>query len=289
MHVASNGQYCICIQNTSQTDQHHSVRLHAACWSPDQSLLLCTCSVHERFCMAAARADQVAETGSSKQPAAPSRQASDAAPGSAIVTHTAAPGRPANSGPQDRAKEASCSQEGTGMLDSLCSNSPAATAADGLTASTGSQISRLQAGDSALEPAEETDPQASRQEDEGEETANPTTSQAAFHCSENSQAPPWYHNEDSIDPVVTDTLEGPSGGGKTHGGASVSREEGRSQRPARTPLAAVQEAVTPMLGSLSFKQAVHGKQSHGKLWCLLPACFVSCLQARLMKASYIST
>ena len=236
--------------------------------------------------MAAARADQVAETGSSKHPAAPSQQASDAAPGSAIVTHTAAPERPANSGFQHSAKDAPCSQEGSGMLDSLCSNLAAANvaaaaAADGVSASTGSQTSthsRLQAGDSAPEPAEEEDPQGSRQDDEQEEIANPTTSQGSFHCNDDSQAPPLYCNVDPTDQLMTEPLEGPSGGGNAHGGASVSRGEGRSQQPARTPLAAVQEAVTPMLGSLSFKQAVYGKQSHGKqAVVLVPGmlCFMS--------------
>ena len=249
--------------------------------------------------MAAARGDQVAETASSRQPAAPTRQASDVAPGSAIVTHTAAPERPANSGPQDSAKEASCNQEGSGMLDSLCRNSAAATAAaaaaaaDGLTASTGSQTSthsRLQAGDSAAQPAEEEEPPASRQEDEEEGIASPTTSQGDSRCSEDdSQAAPQYHNEDSTDQLVTDDLEGPSGGGVTQGGVAVNRDEGRSQRSVRTPLAAVQEAVTPMLGSLSFKQAVHGKHSHGKLRCLLLMWFASFQQARLMEAAYTST
>ena len=226
--------------------------------------------------MAAARGNQVAETGS-RQPAAPVGQASDMAPGSAIVTHTAAPERPANSGPQDGAKEASCSQEGSGMLDSLCRHSAAATAetaaaADSLTASTGSQTSthsRLQADDSAAQPAEEKAPQASRQEDEEEGIASPTTSHGGSRCSEDGHAPPQHHNEDFSDQLVTDPPEGPSGGGVTQGGVAVNRDEGRSQPPARTPLAAVQEAVTPMLGSLSFKQAVHGKQNHGKLWCRL--------------------
>ena len=158
------------------------------------------------------------------------------------------------------------------MLDSLCRN-PAASAAvataaaDALTASTWSQTStnsRLQATDSAPEPAEGKDPHSSRPEDIEEEVANPTTSQDTFSYGDDSQAPSRCDDRDTTEQLVTDPLEGPSGGGDTHGGAPVSRDQCGSQRPARTPLAAVQEAVTPMLGSLSFKQTVHGKQRHGK-------------------------
>ena len=232
--------------------------------------------------MAAARGDQVAETGSNRQPAAPIRQASDVAPGSALVTHTAAPERPANSDPHDSAKEASCSQEGTGVLDTLGRDSAAAAAttaaADGLTASTESQISshsRLEAGVSAPEPAEEKAPQASRQEDEEEEMANPTTSQGNFQCSDDSQTPPQHHNEDSTDQLVTEPPEGPPSEGYIHGEASITRDKFRSQQSARKPLAAVQEAVTPTLGMLPFKPAVHGKDRHGRFLVHLRVMHVS--------------
>lgn len=128
---------------------------------------------------------------------------------------------------------------------------------------------------SAPEPAEEKAPQASRQEDEEEEMANLTTSQGNVHCSDDSQTPPQHRKEDSTDQLVTDPPEGPPNEGDIHGEASTTRDKFRSQQSARKPLAAVQETVTPMLGALSFKQAVHGKQRHGRFLVYLRVMHVS--------------
>ena len=210
--------------------------------------------------MAAARGDQVAETASSRQPGASIWPGSDAAPSATIVTHTPAPERPPDSDPQGSAEEASCSQPGSGLPDSM-GRSATEAASNGLTASTGSLTgsgAQFQAVDSAP-TAEETDGQAFRQEDE-EGSAGPATSQGNLDTS-------WEPSQDhdtSTDQLLTDPLEGPPYGGLGSGGVAVNMGEGRGQRPARTPLAAVQEAVAPMLGSLSFKQTMQGKQSHGK-------------------------
>lgn len=218
--------------------------------------------------MAAARGDQVAETSSSRQPASPS-PTPHAAQGPALPPHTSAPERPPDTDPQDSVESPSCSREGTGMPDNI----GVEATADALTASTGSQASfntGLQAGESAPAVSELTDPQGpSRQDDTEQDFTSPTTSEPGLHSSDADQDPLQCRNDGAIaDQLETEPLGEPTCGRGSQGGGSVSGAQGGSQRPARTPLAAVQEAATPMLGSLSFKQAVHAKQGHGKLWCL---------------------
>lgn len=222
----------------------------------------------------------MAEISSSRQPAGPTPHA---AQGPALPPHTSAPESPADTAPQDSVTDPSCSQEGTGVPDSTGIEATV----DALTASAGSQASfstRLQAGGSAP-AAELTDPQGpSRQEDAEEDFASPTTSEAGLHSSDADQNPLQHRHDATADQLVTDPLREPTCGRVSHAGGSVRGDQGGSQRPARTPLAAVQETVTPMLGSLSFKQAVHGKQGRGKLWCLFLGMIMgSCQQASLVE------
>ena len=204
----------------------------------------------------------MAETSSSRQLAGPTPHV---AQGPVLSPDTSSPDRPADTAPQDSVQDPSCSREGNGVPNSIGTEATA----DALTASTGSQASfstRLQADNSA--PAvESTDPQGtSSREDAEEDIISPTTSETALHSSDANQDTPQSHNDDATaDQLVTDPLGDPTYGRGSHGGGSVNGAQGEGQRPARTPLAAVQEAVTPMLGSLSFKQGVHDKQGRGKL------------------------
>lgn len=221
--------------------------------------------------MAAARADQVAATSSSQQPPAPTRQASDAAPSPASLTHTPAPEQcstkdsmtPPDSTLQGSAGAPSCSPEGNGFHDSMPGQATAEPAYD-LTASAVSKP-----GDDCFESApsvKEADSPAPRQEEDDNNILGPaTTTDDGLHCNDAHQECIAGDQDIPDDQLETDPHEEALDVGAASGGVAVNRDEGRSQRPARTPLAALQEAVAPTMGSLSFKQAVHAKQSLGEL------------------------
>ena len=226
--------------------------------------------------MAAAKADQVADISSSRQPAAPICQASDAPPSTALVTHTPAPEQcaskesttPPDSTLQGSAEEAPfCSPEGTGGPDSLPGQARAAPG-DGLTPSAVSNT--CGSGCESAASVKEADSPATRQEEEAEDVIRgpPTHMEDSLHSTDARQEHVARDDDVPDGQLVTDPHEGAPDVGAASGGVTGNSDEGRSQRSVRMPLAALQEAVAPKMGSLSFKQAVHAKQCPGELLVL---------------------
>lgn len=161
------------------------------------------------------------------------------------------------------AEAPSCSPEGMGVPDSM-PGSAAAKPPDALTASAASKP-----GSDCSESApsvKEADLPAPRQKEDDDDILGPaTTPDDGLHCNDACQEGTARGHDIPDDQLETDPHEETRDVGAASGGVAVNRDEGRSQRPARTPLAALQEPLAPTMGSLSFMQAVHAKQSLGEL------------------------
>ena len=211
--------------------------------------------------MAAARGDQVAEAANSKQPTALKHQASDIAPSQAAVTHTPAPDRP----PQGSAERVASTEEAAApSMMHMNSSAAAAVVTDKSLSSSGSQTgtsSESQASDSpSLGDEAQSPPAGQAHTDAHQGTA--VSAEAVDYVTDQQQLP---ERQDLTDQPMTDSAADSGGDAMTHAHDVTGRTEGRSARSARIPLAAVQEAVTPILSSLSFKQAhLQAKQGDSK-------------------------
>ena len=214
-----------------------------------------TCSVHERFCLAAARGDQVAEAANSKHPIALKHQASDTAPSQAVVTHTPAPDRPPHCTPHGSAETATSVAEAAvpSIMHGDSSAAAAALVTDRSLSSSGSHTgisAQSQASESPSFSDKAQSPAANRVRTEAYQSMA-MSADASQHDIAQQQLPDC---QDITQQSMTDPTTGNGEDAKTNGQGATGRTEGRSERPARIPLAAVQEAATPVLGSLSFKQ-----------------------------------
>lgn len=210
------------------------------------------CSVHERFCLAAARGDQVAEASSSNPAGASSHQPEDTAPRQTVVTYIPAPDKPPES---ESGAEVSARPEAVGLASSMGRNAAAVAAGEGPTAS-GSQSGgspESQISNSVLRN-EEQDRRAI--ETEAKEEDNKSAGASSFSTLEHlaSQEQPEA-DQGRSDELTTDPADGNTGRVADAECIVSQGYEGRSERPIRMPLAAVQEGAAAMLGSLSFKQA----------------------------------
>lgn len=175
--------------------------------------------------------------------------------------HTPAPEQPPDSTCPGHAEASSSIPEGSGVPDSMPGQSAAPD--DDLTASAVSEP-----GDDTAESApssKKADSPGPRQShDEG--SRGPDRSlDPDLDCTNAGQECTAGDLDIPDEQLATDAHEATPDVGVAARGVTDNRDEGRSARPARMPLAALQEAGAPMLASLSFKQAVHAKQSLGEL------------------------
>ena len=104
---------------------------------------------------------------------------------------------------------------------------------------------------------------ASNAEDQGEHNA--ASAAPAMPLEHDSLAQQPQDHQDLTERPVTDSVAGSSKVSEQAEGFG-GKQGGGGRHGARTPLAAVQEAATPMLGSLSFKQApVPARQGNGEV------------------------
>jgi len=201
------------------------------------------CSVHERFCMAAAKADQVADTATIRQQATSLQPAAEDSRSSTVIFHTPAPEQPRQAASQGQTEAASEKDEsgpqGRGSTEQSSTSEQA------------EQSANSAAGES---------PDAA-----GEEEGAPCRQDAAGAEARQNQ----IRQEET---AGTEQAPGTQTVSKSDMPASAS-DLGRV-KPLRPPLAAVQEGSAPMLGSLSFKptsmQRVHDEGTTSYSSGLLP-------------------
>ncbi|DBB10596.1 TPA: hypothetical protein ACH3X3_007109 [Trebouxia sp. C0006] len=193
-------------------------------------------SVHERFCMAAAKADQVADTATVRQQATSLQPAAEDSRSSTVIFHTPAPEQPRQAASQGQTEAASEKDEsgpqGRGSTEQSSTSEQA------------EQSANSAAGES---------PDAA-----GEEEGAP--------CRQDAAGAEARQNKISGEDTAG-TEQAPRTQTVSQSDMPASASDLGRVKPLRPPLAAVQEGSAPMLGSLSFKptsmQRVHDEGLEG--------------------------
>lgn len=218
-------------------------------------------SVHERFCMAAARADQVADTATTRQQATSLQPAAEDSRSSTVILHTPAPEQPqqASQGQTEAAPEEDESGppgRGSAEQTEASSNSEQIEQSATSAADDSPDTVREEKGVSCMQDtagAEARQTQISREESAGTEEAlgdyKSRLSRVNSGLSAGTDQPHVVYESVSQTQTVSQS------------DMPASASDLGSVRLLRPPLAAVQEGSAPMLGSLSFKpssmQRVH--------------------------------
>ncbi len=203
--------------------------------------------------MAGVNADQVAETGAARQQSSQPSLAADAPPSTAVITDTTAP-RHTRETKSEGQVQATCDSEQGSVLEGSCTDQ------------TGPQLTaQSAAAEQSTHPVAEQESDASMEEDKHGVLAAAETHRSPMDFGRR------LSHAASGSGASMDLARAGSGSGA---GFQLSQNDCTSTslcasdmslaagaagaenvRPARDPLAAVQEGSAPMLGSLSFKPA----------------------------------
>ncbi|DBA81597.1 TPA: hypothetical protein ACH3X1_007364 [Trebouxia sp. C0004] len=208
-------------------------------------------SVHERFCMAAAKADQVADT-TTRQQATSLQLAAEDSRSSTVISHTPAPVQHQQAASQGHTEAALGKNErspgcrGSGEQTEALSTSEQIEQSANSAAGDSSDAAREEEGEPCRQDA--AGAEARQQQISGEEAAGTEQAPGNYKSRHvnNGFSAETDHPHDKCESVSgTQTV--------SQRDMPASASDHMRVRPLRPPLAAVQEGSAPMLGSLSFK------------------------------------